>query len=187
MFQVFYMAVVMVAVGAAVVWSLDFGKELTQAAGEIARQSASAPATYGAPDSPSAPTPAAEQFAGYGEELVIRAGPSGHFIAEADVNGYEVRFLVDTGASIVMLTPDDADLLGFNLYDDDYSQVFQTPNGVLRGAPVILDDVQIGPIALSDVHATVAEAPSAISLLGMSFLRRLDGYEVRDGELVLRW
>jgi hypothetical protein len=72
MFQVFYMAVVMVAVGAAVVWSLDFGKELTQAAGEIARQSASAPATYGAPDSPSAPTPAAEQFAGYGEELVIR-------------------------------------------------------------------------------------------------------------------
>jgi aspartyl protease family protein len=52
---------------------------------------------------------------------------------------------------------------------------------------VILDDVQIGPIALSDVHATVAEAPSAISLLGMSFLRRLDGYEVRDGELVLRW
>jgi aspartyl protease family protein len=185
MLRVIYMAVVMVAVGLAVVWTLDLGKELSLAAVEIARQSDSAPASAPVQTSPSVPD--IEQVVAYGEEIVIRAGPSGHFIADADVNGQEMRFLVDTGASIVMLTPDDADLLGFNLYDDDYSQVFQTPNGVLRGAPVILDDVQIGPIALSDVHATVAEVPSAISLLGMSFLRRLDGYEVRNGELVLRW
>jgi aspartyl protease family protein len=185
MFRVIYMAVVMVAVGVAVVWTLDLGKELSLAAVEIARQSDSAPASAPVQASPSEAD--IEQVVAYGEEIVIRAEPSGHFIADADVNGQEMRFLVDTGASIVMLTPDDAELLGFNLYDDDYSQVFQTPNGVLRGAPVILDDVQIGPIALSDVHATVAEAPSAISLLGMSFLRRLDGYEVRDGELVLRW
>ena len=185
MFRVFYMVVVMVAVGAAVVWSLDLGKKLTLAAVEIARQTESVPTSSQAQGPPSVPD--VEQVVAYGEEVVIRPGPSGHFIADVDVNGHEMRFLVDTGASIVMLTPDDAELLGFDLYDDDYSQVFQTPNGVLRGAPVVLDDVQIGPIALSDVQATVAESPSAISLLGLSFLRRLDGYEVRDGELVLRW
>ena len=185
MFRVIYMVVVMVAVGWAVVWSLDLGRELTLAAVEIARQTESVPTSSQVPAPPS--VPAVEQVVAYGEEVVIRPGPSGHFIADADVNGYGMRFLVDTGASIVMLTPDDAELLGFDLYDDDYSQEFQTPNGILRGAPVILDDVRIGPIVISDVHATVAESPSAISLLGLSFLRRLDGYEVRDGELVLRW
>ena len=155
MFRVIYMVVVMVAVGAAVVWSLDMGKELTMAAVEYARQAETAPALPPVQTSPS--MPADEPVVAYGEELVIPLGPSGHFIAEADVNGQEMRFLVDTGASIVMLTPDDAERLGFDLYDDDYSMVFQTPNGVLRGAPVILDDVQIGPIALSDVQATVAE------------------------------
>ena len=185
MFRSIYMVVVIISVGVAVVWSLELGEELSLAAIEYVRQSDPAPASSPVQVEPSEPD--VEQVVAYGEEIVIHPGPSGHFIADAVVNGHEMRFLVDTGASIVMLTPDDANLLGFDLWDDDYSQVFQTPNGVLRGAPVILDEVQIGPIALSDVHATVAEAPSVISLLGMSFLQRLDGYEVRDGEMVLRW
>jgi aspartyl protease family protein len=175
-----FVALVVAVVAAA--WTLDLNKELSEAVEKFAGRSAApvAPA-------PAATTPPAEQFRGYGDEMVIPAGPSGHFIANAEVNGYQVRFLIDTGASIVMLTPDDAQRVGLRPFKDDFSLRLHTPNGDMRGAPVILGDVRLGPIEIVDVEATVVEVPSEFSLLGMSFLGRLQGYEVRNGELVLRW
>jgi aspartyl protease family protein len=120
-------------------------------------------------------------------EMMVQAGAGGHFLLDLIVNGSKVRFLLDTGASEVMLTPDDARRLGFLPTRLEFTKRFQTANGEVRGAPVILREMRIGQLAVHDVPATVNESPMAISLLGMSFLARLQGYEVRDNRLVLRW
>ncbi|HSA81309.1 MAG TPA: TIGR02281 family clan AA aspartic protease [Geminicoccaceae bacterium] len=124
---------------------------------------------------------------GEGWEYVVEAGAHGHFVIDAVVNGVPLTFLVDTGASETVLTLDDARQLGFLPQSLDFSQRFRTANGVVRGAPVRLRELRIGQFSLYNVDASVNEAPLAISLLGMSFLDRLNGYEVADGRLVLRW
>ncbi len=116
----------------------------------------------------------------------IRADRSGHFVVEAAVDGVNVLFLVDTGASDVVLSPADAARLGFDLKKLDYSKRFETANGVVVGAPVRLGRVAIGPVAVEDVRASVNGAPMQNSLLGMSFLGRLSGYQVSRETLVLR-
>jgi aspartyl protease family protein len=120
-------------------------------------------------------------------ELAIEADWTGHFVAEAWVNGTPIRFLIDTGASAIVLSPEDARRLGFHPAELDFSQRFGTANGVVRGAPVRLREVRIGQFALRDVPASVNERPLGISLLGMSFLGRLRGYMVENDRLVLRW
>ena len=69
----------------------------------------------------------------------------------------------------------------------DYSARYQTANGEVMAAPVTLRDMRIGGSGIEDIPATVTRAPLNISLLGMSFLRRLAGYEVRSDGLVLRF
>ena len=118
--------------------------------------------------------------------VTVRAGQGGHFVVETEVNGIAIRFLVDTGASDVILSPADAARLGFNLSDLRYIRTYRTANGIVQGAPVRLDRVAVGSIALTNVRASVNGAPMRRSLLGMSFLSRLSGYEVRDDRLTLR-
>jgi clan AA aspartic protease (TIGR02281 family) len=120
-------------------------------------------------------------------EYVIDAGAGGHFLVEAVVNGAPVTFLVDTGASDVVLTMADAERLGFRPENLRFTQRFATANGEVRGAPVVLREVRIGQFSLFDLPASVNEAPLRVSLLGMSFLKRLHGYSVEDGRLILRW
>jgi clan AA aspartic protease (TIGR02281 family) len=122
-----------------------------------------------------------------GWEHVVEAGPHGHFVIDAVVDGVSLTFLVDTGASEIVLTLDDARQLGFLPHSLEFSQRFRTANGEVRGAPVRLRELRIGQFSLYDLDASVNEAPLAISLLGMSFLDRLDGYRVEDGRLILRW
>lgn len=120
-------------------------------------------------------------------ELVIRAGPRGHFVVDAEVDGTPLTFLVDTGASDVVLSPDDARRLGLEPRTLDYSRAYQTANGVVRAAPVTLRELRLGGLQLYDLEASVNERPLPMSLLGMSFLGRLQSYEVADGRLILRW
>lgn len=122
-----------------------------------------------------------------GEEVIVPPGPLGHFLVEVDVNGIQVRFLVDTGASTVTLTEQDAARIGIPIRALDYSARYETANGEIRAAPVTLRDMQIGGLQIADVEATVTQAPLNISLLGMSFLERLAGYEVSQEGLVLRF
>lgn len=122
-----------------------------------------------------------------GREIVVRPGAGGHFLLDAVVNGEEIRFIVDTGASKVALSPEDARRLGFEPEMLDFTERYQTANGVALGAPVVLRELRVGQLSLTDVRATVMSRPMPLSLLGMSFLRRLSGHEVRDGKLVLRW
>ena len=122
-----------------------------------------------------------------GAEMVIPAGRNGHFTVTAEIEGVEILFLVDTGASQVILTAEDAERLGHGANDLEFSARFQTANGTIRGAPLLLPDLRIGDLEMADVRASVIQAPMPVSLLGMSFLSRLEGFEVGQEGLILRW
>jgi len=113
------------------------------------------------------------------------ANRNGDFVVEALVQGVTVVFIVDTGASDVVLSPDDAARIGLKADRLEYTQRYQTANGVIFGAPVRLDWMSVGGINLYDVRASVPDSELRHSLLGMSFLNRLAGFEVRDGVLTL--
>lgn len=136
---------------------------------------------------PPAAAPAGAAHAVTANRLVYKPDRSGHFIIDGAVNGAPVRFLLDTGASFVSLTPEDARAAGIARGDLDFSDRAQTANGVARVAKVKLRDVRLDQLDIEDVQAVVMETGMPVSLLGMSFLRRLDGYEIRDGQLVISW
>ena len=117
--------------------------------------------------------------------VAIRAGSGRHFRIEATVDGVAIRFLIDTGASEIVLRPADARRLGYDLDRLRFSRIYRTANGTVRGAPVTLGEVTVGPIRLANVAASVNGVPMNQSLLGMSFLNRLSAYEVRGGVLTL--
>ena len=116
----------------------------------------------------------------------VRAQRDGHFYIDSRVNGAEVRFLIDTGASIVALSPDDAERIGFEPAQLSFSQRLHTAGGIVRAAPVVIRSLELGDIRLSNVRAVVNGERLPHSLLGISALERLGGYEVRDGTLTLR-
>lgn len=118
--------------------------------------------------------------------VTLFAGRGGHFVAEAVVDGVPVTFLVDTGASDVVLSPRDAARVGFDPSKLRFDKAYNTANGVVMGAPVRLGRVAIGPVELDDVRASVNGAAMKSSLLGMSFLSRIGGYEVVGDRLILR-
>jgi clan AA aspartic protease (TIGR02281 family) len=119
-------------------------------------------------------------------ERAFSAGPNGHFVLEAEVNRAPVRFLVDTGASLVFLTPDDARAAGIDPRELEYTQLVGTGNGFTRAAPVVLREVRIDDLSLDNVRAAVLDNLGQ-SVLGMSFLGRLRGFEMHAGSLTLDW
>ena len=121
-----------------------------------------------------------------GGAVSIRVNKSGHFVVEAVVDGVSVRFLVDTGASDVILSPGDAARLGFDVKTLAFTRPYQTANGLVFGAPVRLGLLSIGPITMTGVRASVNGAPMKRSLLGMSFLGRLSGYDVSRETMIPR-
>lgn len=120
-------------------------------------------------------------------ETILEPDPRGHYWVEALLNGEPVSFIVDTGASDVILAPGDARRLGFRVEQLRFDRRYGTANGEIQGAAVRLRELRIGQQSVYDLDAVVVDAPLGVSLLGVDFLRRLDGYEVRDGRLVLRW
>jgi clan AA aspartic protease (TIGR02281 family) len=120
-------------------------------------------------------------------ELVYRADGRGHFYLDAEVNGTPVHFLVDTGATLVSLSPQDARAIGLAPEELNFSAVMSTANGTARAAPLQLRSLRLGQLEVEDVPAVVMEQPMGVSLLGLSFLNRLQGYSIRDGRLTLDW
>jgi aspartyl protease family protein len=117
----------------------------------------------------------------------IRAGESGHFHAEAEINGRSIPVLVDTGATMLALTYEDAETAGILLRPSDFTQSVATANGIARVAPVTVDRVSIGDITVRGVAASVSEPGRLkMTLLGMSFLGRLERVDMRAGVLLLQ-
>ncbi len=121
----------------------------------------------------------------YGD-LEIAADESGHFQTEAEINGSRVDVLVDTGATLVALTYDDARRAGVYLSPSDFTHEVRTANGVAKVAPIDLNSISIGDITVRNVRGAVTE-PGKLhkTLLGMSFLSRLSRVEMREQALVL--
>jgi aspartyl protease family protein len=117
----------------------------------------------------------------------LRKAWDGHFRAVTRVNGENVGMLIDTGASIVLLAYEDAEAIGLNPAGLAFTQPVTTANGRAHVAPVTLDHVSVGLVGLVGVRAAVAE-PGKLhsSLLGMSFLGRLQETSFRRDRLILR-
>jgi aspartyl protease family protein len=117
------------------------------------------------------------------ERLV--ADGQGHFNASANINGSPINVLVDTGATMVALTWDDARAAGIHMSESDFTMRSQTANGIAYFAPAKLSSVRIGNITVYNVRAAVAK-PGQLSktLLGMTFLSQVR-MESRDRELIL--
>jgi aspartyl protease family protein len=117
--------------------------------------------------------------------LSFDAGPDGHFRIQARVNGGRVTFMVDTGATDIVLAPDDARRIGFDPETLVFDQIAETANGTVGGAAVRLDSLVVGSIEMNRLPATVNGADMSESLLGMEFLNRLHGWRVENGVLTL--
>lgn len=128
-----------------------------------------------------------EQSAGGVAEVRIRKRLDGHFTATVDVNGKPISMIVDTGASTIVLRPEDAQKAGIDVSKLTFKVPVLTANGRTVAARIRLDKVGIGPLDRQKVDALVAQ-PGALtqSLLGMSFLSRLRSYEFSGDFLTLR-
>lgn len=132
------------------------------------------------------PEPPARSL-GERRSLTISADYRGHYIVHPSIDNYRIKMVVDTGASFVALTDSDARALGVKPDSAAYNYPLGTANGVVRGARIRLREVRLGDILVRDVDAVVLPAGAlGMSLLGTSFLRKLSGYEVQGGRMVLR-
>ena len=119
--------------------------------------------------------------------LVLQADGRGQFVLHPQVDGLTVRMMVDTGASIVALSAEDAERAGFRPNPGEFNRPISTANGAVMVAPVRIRELRVGDILVRDVEAVVVpRGRLGTSLLGMSFLRRLRGFDVADGRLTLR-
>jgi aspartyl protease family protein len=120
-----------------------------------------------------------------GTEIVLPRASDGHYYITLDINGTPVDFVVDTGASQVVLTQDDALRVGLDPADLRYLGIARTANGEVRTAAVQLDQVSVGPYTDTRLRATVNGGAMDISLLGMTYLGLYDTISITDGELIL--
>jgi aspartyl protease family protein len=122
-----------------------------------------------------------------GRAVEIARGRSGEFRVAARVNGSSVPMVLDTGASSIVLTHETAKAIGLPLEVLSYSVKIETANGRARAASVMLDRVAVGTIVERSVPALVAQAGQLhVNLLGMSFLDRLESWQVRGDRLTMR-
>jgi len=113
----------------------------------------------------------------------IARAPDGHFYLDAQVNGAQVRFLVDTGASMVALTSADAQRAGIALPSERASA--RGAGGEVEVMPVTIERIAAGPLAARDVRAAIVPRLE-VSLLGQSFLERVGSVEISGDTMVLR-
>ena len=115
------------------------------------------------------------------ESLVLTADLQGHFAADGEVNGRTVRFIVDTGATLISLPASEARRIGID-YLKGQKAMMSTANGNAPAHVVKLDTVRVGGVTLHGVDAVVMEGGLPVPLLGMSFLNRMDMR--RDGNIM---
>lgn len=121
-----------------------------------------------------------------GAAASLAKAADGHFWAEASVNGKRVRFLVDTGATTVALTAEDAKRLGLDLDELTFDRPVMTAAGQAEAAMVELDYISVAGARVEKVQALVLKEGLSASLLGMSYLGRLSRFEATPTALILR-
>jgi aspartyl protease family protein len=121
-----------------------------------------------------------------GRSVTFEADRLGHFQVEARIDGRSVDFIIDTGASLVVLRESDAARVGIRPRPSDYTATAITANGRIKAARATVDRIELGGITVYDVPAMVLpDEALAKNLLGVSFLSRLRRYEYANGRIVL--
>jgi len=118
--------------------------------------------------------------------VVLAAADNGHYFVDASVSGRPVRFVVDTGASLVVLSAETARRLNLKPAPGEFVGQSRTANGVVAFAPVRLPEIRIGSIRLANVDAAILpEGATDTDLLGMSFLKRLRSFQSSGRQMIL--
>lgn len=146
----------------------------------------SRPTAHDAAPSPVSVAPAPSPQQPLGRKVLLPADERGHFRASFRINGRPVEAMVDTGATVVALNLSTARRAGISLSPSDFRHEVDTANGKVKAAVAEIDTLQIGRIAVDHVQAVVLDDEAlSTTLIGMSFLQRLDKYQVQDGKLLL--
>ena len=165
----FVITVLAIAVGVAVVAPRE------ESADKSAPAQASAVATAGSSDEP----------AWSGGAMVLRREGDGHFYATAEIESGDYEMLVDTGASVVALTAQDARSIGLEWDQDALRPVAQGAGGPVMGVPATIHDMSVGDFEAHDVEAIIVPDGLPVSLLGQSFLRHVPNVQIANDTLTL--
>jgi aspartyl protease family protein len=159
--------------------ALIAGIEVPRYAAQISARPATA-ALAGSSATPVAATAATTR------SVIVPRDARGHFQVDGRIEGRKLSFMVDTGASVIALTASDAGHLGIHPAQGEFVTEVKTANGIVRAAPVRLDEVEVGDLVVRDVAALVMpDEALSDNLLGLSFLSRLRRFEYSGGRLVL--
>lgn len=120
-----------------------------------------------------------------GTGITVPRSQDGHYYLTLDVNGKSVRFIVDTGATEIVLSRNDAARIGLDVDSLVYSGRAFTANGIVQTAPVRLEQIGFGGIEESGIRAVVNNGEMSESLLGMSYLNRFSTLSISNGTLTL--
>ena len=158
---------------------------VTLVVGVLMRQ-AGPPRQLAVSSRPDMAVPASRAASSVPDTLVYHADAGGYFFIDAAVNGTMIRFLLDTGATDVVLSRDDARAAGIG--DGlDFCMTIATAGGQAPAASASLRSLRLDQFEAQDVPAMVVAKSMPVSLLGMSFLNKLKSYTIRDGILTIEW
>jgi len=120
-----------------------------------------------------------------GDTIEVPRASDGHYYLPMQANGRTITFMVDTGASQIVLSPDDAKRLDIDLGQLNYFGRAATANGVVRSAPVHLDSLTVGPFSDSNISVWVTEGDLDRSLLGMDYLQKFPNIQFSNDRMIL--
>lgn len=151
----------------------------------IAGSSGSEVLVSGAPPETALALAATDADPSWSEGLTLKREADGHFYADVSVDGQNARMLVDTGASVIALTGEDATAMGLSWDEAEVTQVAQGANGPVYGVHTILPHVAMGEFEAADVPALIVPEGLFVSLLGQSFLSKIKKVEIAGDNLVM--
>lgn len=120
-----------------------------------------------------------------GGDIRLSRGGDGHFYAQPSIGGRQLDVMVDTGASFIALTAEDARAAGMDWSDSDLQPVARGASGVVEGVPVMIDSIELGSTEIRDVEAAIVPEGLPVTLLGQSYLRRFQRVEIEGDTMVL--
>ncbi len=177
---------ILVAAAGVAVMLMPRGGDAPQVAADTNASAANDPAATQAPTTGAASAGSAAPMSG-GVGVTLQRGADSHFRADVRLNGQAATMLVDSGATVVVLTRSDAARAGIHPSDSAYTGTAQTAGGTVRVAPVTVDMLAIGSIERRNVAAVVVEGDALPqSLLGQSFLSQLSEVRIAGSEMRLR-
>lgn len=110
--------------------------------------------------------------------IIIARSNDGHFYIETEIGNTKIKFMIDTGASDLLIAKNDAIKLGLNLSELSFSKQYNTANGVTFCAPVVINDLHIANAVFNDIKGSISQSTDDTSLLGMSLISKFKSFSI---------